>query len=644
MNTDSSDPAKAQISPSEALLLEKARAVSENMDAKARIRQKMMRSINESTVFVDVRSSINPVSETKQSIWKTIASRVAPSESVWNEVGSVINPSVDMRETLWGRILSRMHPVPVRASRTTRFVTWTVAVAVVVASVRLSPLLFLSPTIAESPVLLMPIQGEVSVLIGGLWQPVSSQTQLRESALIKTGKDSKATLLLHDDAVLRFDENSTVAIHDLIDRPKSSSYDPSMTLYGGRMWIQSFVPAPLDGFTVATAQGDVYVNEGSVSIAQGCCGLATDRVTVDVYDRSAKVFASSHMVTVDAGESVEPYDDHALSVFTTPYDSFDSAWTQDNFEKDTIHRHEMAKLQQDRRASAAGILPTSPVLYAAKRITEKVNVLLSFSEEERAQKLLDQANTRLNEAAAMMQQGDAGADVPLQEFKQTVLEVASGSGGSALVTSLAAEQMAETAADVSAALPDDASYALKAAVKEASAQLPVAQATPVEVASTKFMNELGAIRTQIEKGNLTDARDSFAKLQDSIDASTEQDPLSTLSDELRKEAEVSLKNLSMTLGSSSSSESSDTTEFADKVLTDDQLDAFVRRIVQRINIYEQPRSQFNQLMLEMQGLKNHPQRVSILRRLLHAVPTDELSHFVMLQLDSLKTESSSSSQ
>ena len=69
--------------------------------------------------------------------------------------------------------------------------------------VRLSPLLFIAPhSIAQSPFMLLPTRGSVSILIGGVWQPVTEEMSFTKSALIRT-EEGEATLVLHDDGVIR---------------------------------------------------------------------------------------------------------------------------------------------------------------------------------------------------------------------------------------------------------------------------------------------------------------------------------------------------------------------------------------------------------------------------------------------------------
>src|SRR5437588_537511 len=82
----------------------------------------------------------------------------------------------------------------------------------------------------EAPVGLLPGPGEGSVLIGGPWQPVTGEVRLNKSALIQTGADGFATLIVHDDGVVRLGSGTTLAIHDLSDRPAKPQYPKTFTL------------------------------------------------------------------------------------------------------------------------------------------------------------------------------------------------------------------------------------------------------------------------------------------------------------------------------------------------------------------------------------------------------------------------------
>ena len=62
--------------------------------------------------------------------------------------------------------------------------------------------------------------------------------------------------------------------------------------------------------------------------------------------------------------------------------------------------------------------------------------------------------------------------------------------------------------------------------------------------------------------------------------------------------------------------------------------------MQRIDVYDQPRSRRNQILVELSKLKGHPDEGRILRRLYNTLPTENLSIFVRRAIQELREETS----
>lgn len=559
-----------------------------------------------------------------------------------------IHPREDVRSRIWQHISQRLS-LPVSAlplhARAIRLVA---AFALVLFVVRWSPLLFLaSPSRADSPVLLVPMKGEVSVLVAGLWEPVQKEVQLRGSAQVRTGDGGAATIIVHDDGVLRLDGSTTLQVQDLSDRPRIASDGPSFTLDGGRLWVQGLIPAAVGpGWEIQTPFGGVMVNEGSVSLF-----LEAKRADVAVWDRLARVFTGKNDATLVAGEAVRLSAAGLSAVRHTMPKEEEDSWVSLNLQRDAVHRREIALLQQERRAASAGILPTSG-LYPVKRVAEAVDMLFTFGQEARTQKLLDQASTRLDEAAALLQQsgsGAAAAEQPLREFRQTLLSVASGSGGDAVVRSLVQQQAIAEVADVAAALPDDQSYLLKKTVLETTASLPGSAVKPEDVQGAILLDTLASLTRQAAEGDVAGAQEGFRQLLPSLSLTGETSPLPK--DE-RKEARAALMLFAQTLreevqaGSGGSIAEDLRSSLPGEVpqkpvvrsLTDDEVDALVQQMYRRIFSFKMPRSRYNQLLAEFHAIEGHPDQGRILRRLYHVLPENGLAKYVRTEFQKVREE------
>ena len=618
----------------EALLRQIRERIEPEAGVQHRIKQRLEARISTPKLLEQAREVIQPEASVTDRVWSSIQSSIEPlsTVSLLDRLRGVLNPSAEVSAFLKQRLMMRLQPVhvPVHGSR----IKWVAALVLVVLAVRISPLLFLAPsTIAESPLMLLPTKGEVSVLIGGLWQPVSQELIFTKSALIQT-HEGEATLVLHDDGVIRLAPHTTVALHDTSDRPQAPNHDPTLTLHAGQMWLQGLVPAHVNGISVVTSQGKIIVHEGSVSIEEG---LQPGKVSVRVWDRKADVLRGDTQIPLVAGERLQLSSDETVSVKKIIPAQYDDSWVSQNLRRDAVHRREIAQLQHERRAAMAGILPTSP-LYSVKRVAEAVDVLMTFGEEAKTQKRLDQANTRLNEAAALIAEGNSDASVPLQEYKDTVMQIATGSGQGTLVQFLIQQQMKQATTEVAAALPDDESYLLKKTVLETSAALPDSFVNAEEVQGVLLVDTLSSLMRSVEEGDVISAKETFGELKPYLSVMG----TGALSVDREKEAKATLSTFAVALEAYEDEVGGIDPDFlkevapylpkqavvTEKHLSDAELDALVQQIYDRIFVYKLPRSRWNQMMLEFRTIEQHPDRGSILRRLYRILPENGLARYV----------------
>lgn len=610
---------------------------------KDRVRMRMQARIGASRLLEQAKHEASPTDAQHDELWNGILRRIdAPQASgVFDRLKTLIGPSDSQQAAIRGPLMQRLAPVEVRTSF--RWTKWTAAFALVLVALRASPALFLAPqTVAESAVILVPTKGGVELALHGLWQPASEEVTVNEPVQLRTDS-GEATILLHDDGTIRLADHTTISLYDLSDRPEPALDGPTLMLTSGRVWMQGLLPDHLRGIVVATPHGAVTVHGGSVSVS-----VDEDDLIVRVWDRKAIVTHGETSTVLVAGERIRLSSTSVGEVARIGESEYDEFWVAQNLKRDAVHQRAIAQMQQERRAAQAGILPTSP-LYPVKRVAERVDVLFTLDPETRLQKRLDLATTRLSEAAALIAEGSTGASVPLEEYKETLRSLASGSGDS-VTQFLLRQQLAENSAGVSAALPDDEGYLLKRAVLETSAELPVDGLDEADVQGVLLVDTLDVLHAAIAAGDTEAAEKTYAALEPylaTIQSGT------TLKPDIKKEALSLLADAAEKLA-----ESSATGALADGIervvpkpyvpapveepvaipLTDEQIDALIARIKQRVFVYESQRPRRNQLIVEMKKLEGHADEGRILRRLYNEFSAEESSVVIRRRIQDLRED------
>lgn len=599
-------------------------ALGPTEDQRARMLARVRRGMTTAKDIRSVRAALEPEAGAQVRIWNRIRERIAPSRArgFLDQVRAYLTPA-DHGAISFGSFAPAHVTVPVRPFK------WVAAFAVVIVALRASPLLFLAPqTIAQSAVLLRPTRGFVAVSIDGLSQPVDHELELQRSIAIATG-DGEASVILHDDGTVRLGDDTSIILQDLSDRPEKGSGLATLTLSSGTAWIQGLVPDHLRGLSVATPAGVVTVHGGSVSVT-----VDGQNVTVEAWDRHARleredqadvVLVAGERMTVNGGQ---------LAVDRMPRQAYDAPWPAQNLQRDAVHQRAIAQEQRERIAARAGILPTSR-LYPMKRIAEEVDVLLTFDHETAVKKRVAQATTRLNEATTLIADGQSGATIQLQEYQDAMLGIASGSGD-ALSQQLAEEGVAENVAQLGAQLPDDGVYAVKKVVLETSAKLPTQPIDQSDVDAAVVGDAVDAIEIAAVEGDHQAVQDGLQTLvpyiedlpdDGTLDPTTKKEVISRLTrvaDALQGDANVeggsgavALRTVSRVIRVHVPAEP------IVAHLTEDEVAAMVRSILDRVFVYSQYVGQTNQLTLELRRLRGHPDEGMILRALYSSLESYE---------------------
>lgn len=605
-------------------------------EQRERVRARLEAKISPSVVLRSLQVLSSPPPGAFERIWLRILDRIEPrvAVSLFEFLRDFLMPA---KESARFFLLGRLAPVPVVSGGFQRPVKWAAALLVLLVMLRMTPLLFLAAprSSADSSVIVVPTEGHLSVSLRGLWEPVTRELSLKQGAQFRT-EEGEATFILNDDGNVRMAPHTILTVHDVTNRPEPALAGPTITLLRGQIWVQGFLPEHIRGITVATPQGDVVVHEGSVSITAG------DALQVQVWDRHARVAErEGRSLLLVAGERTELGGGGVSLVKRIASREYDAAWPAQNLARDAVHRREIAQLQQERNAARAGILPTSP-LYPVKRVAEAVDTLLTFNGQERVAKQLQQATTRLDEATAILASGDTSttATTALEEYRSTLLGIATGSGHDSVTQFLLRQQLAEDAAQVAAAQPDDSLYLIKRAVLEASAELPSNIVDAQNIEGTLFLDTLDAVERAVQEGDIVRARGALAQARLTLEALKNE--VATIAPEVRKEALSVLTAVASALQQTAGEDTIDGGQaFLDDVaqylpvlpstrtaITEEEAERLVQGIFHRIFVFTQPRSRWSQLMYELRELQGHPDEGTILRHLYRTLPENGLARYV----------------
>lgn len=589
-------------------------------DVKRRVFSRIERRIGVSGILRMAAKEMMPERDVRDRVWGRVAQAVMRSPVAFlDRVRSALLPPVELSKDLWqSYILPRLQPQQV-VVHSYRGIAW--ATAVLVVTVRISPALFFAPPIeAESAVTLIPTRGEVMVYGDGDWHLVSEEIALVPGMQLRT-LDGEASILLRDDGVIRMDRDTVIALHDLTESLEPApEILPTLALENGRLWVQGLIPGTLRGITVATAEGHVTVNEGSVSLTRG------DLLTVEVFNRSAMLLRDARETRLTAGDRIQLWAGSVPLIRKIPSASYDDLWMSQNIDRDAVHRKDIAALQQERRAARAGILPTSR-FYAVKRAAEAVDVMLTFDGRARVEKQIAYAGMRLDEAAALIKEGEVEAvEAPLQEYRHTLVALAGTSTDETEAQFLLKQAVSEDSAETAAASLGDREYLLKRTVLEAYSALPGEDAGRVE--ASLIVDGLSTLAQAAEAGDSMQVTDAWGALQPYLSALDEYPDLAASG-----EAQALLERFARAVEGQDDLDPAllqAATEFLPQEpavvvmhLSDEGVLAVAQGIKDSIfTAYRMPKSRSNVLLAELKKLQGNVDEGRILRALYHAMPEE----------------------
>jgi len=567
-------------------------------------------------ILHSIRQFVVPVPGVEQRIWRRVAIQV--SIPVLCELRRVLEAPNGYQRSIWIRMQDQLI-VPYGFFNNIRFIKWGAGMVAAVVVLKLVPALFVvTPIAAQSRVMVFPTRGEVSVSSGDTgWLNLTKEQILHEQSIVRT-RDGEATVILHDDGVIRLAPYTAIELHDLSNRPVGMD-SPTLTLIHGKIWVQGLLPTHVEPLHIAMSYGDMLLHEGSVSIEEGTT------VTVSVWDRRAIILRNTDRLPLVAGEQTWLWERNIPTVQRVAPETAEHAWVSQNLDRDAVHRRDIALLEREERIAIAGILPTSS-FYSVKRAAEDIDLLLTFGKEAKVKKQLEQASRRLNEAAALIVAG--GEPEPLlieyHNILQTLGDVVSDEGFAQLISRV----LQEDTASIAVAFPGEEGSLLRQAVLEAAATVGSDGSMHLaELEGVLVGDALMALLEYVRSGQIIAAYDGFTAIKPFINSILAKEDLGS---DLRKELKAFLSDFAVTLQRRRDEVGDINTTFYNEVaaylpvspqppvihLTDDEVQNIARSIVARVlNTFTMRRSRENQLFTEIRAIRGHPDRARILRRL-----------------------------
>ncbi|MEK7137082.1 MAG: DUF5667 domain-containing protein, partial [Patescibacteria group bacterium] len=272
--------------------------------------------------------------------------------------------------------------------------------------------------------------------------------------------------------------------------------------------------------TLVLPQGNVQLKNGSISLF-----VDPVRSTLQVYHRFADLMASTGQAThLIEGDQVTLLPEGAIQRNLVTKNMRSEEWVRTNLSRDAAHRTEVEEHMQELARAAAGILPTSAFYELLKRPAEKLDLAMTWSATIRREKQMQHAQTRLNEAFVLLEQGEElAAAEPLAEYREAVAELASITPEEA--AALLTPSLILSSTTVASALPHSPLYDVKEALVMASTTLPSSTIALAEVDLYLLSDALLQIEELIAEGSLEEALEAYSGIEGAVASVLEREEL-----------------------------------------------------------------------------------------------------------------------
>lgn len=270
-------------------------------------------------------------------------------------------------------------------------------------------------------------------------------TRLFAGDRITTMDDSTAEIHFLDYSVTRLSSNTTVTLSDMPNSPLELNSTPTkLYISEGRAWTKSLKSIEDDEFTVDTPHGTIKANQASFDIsvqpsttevivqknlAEISANPAPDQNTVTTQETNNGSLLPAQTTATQSEKVIltatsENGSDTTITVKKsrpTP----DDTWISENLTADEAHTQAINEEIKQELTATTGALP-GEALYPIKQISEAVRTTLTFDAESRLSVKAEIAQTRLAEAALLLEEGHTTeATQAIESFYLTLDEIES---------------------------------------------------------------------------------------------------------------------------------------------------------------------------------------------------------------------------
>lgn len=380
---------------------------------------------------------------------------LSPYQGLVTQIRSASSPAVSRlqrvqyKEHLLDSLPDR--PEPVFAFKR----LWGIGTLMTVLSLVFMPILQLAPSASASAVNMLEVV-EGTVLLNG--NIVSEPTVVREGDSIETQEGAMAHLYFVDDSRMTLAPHSVVSLVSAEVNPENKA-DTRIEVYqeSGRSWVQVLNLVSKESyFLVSFPGGNAQVDSrASFDLSIG----EETRLTVarNIVDLNLSGEEVAYTGTLGQGAELVRTDD-TIDTHAIPQERKDELWWDFNDSYGITYAGMLDSQYKEEATLHASILPTNP-LYFLKTFRENVQVSLAFSSSAKEELLVQQAESRLNEAQVLLAQGEtAAAEEVLTVYHETVEEALENTDNVVLLAKLEETQkqvFTSTALDESTAILED---------------------------------------------------------------------------------------------------------------------------------------------------------------------------------------------
>ena len=223
-----------------------------------------------------------------------------------------------------------------------------IALVIVIAIIAIAGLAYyfiLAKPFSAVPAKLSLSQGNVQVLRNNSWQNAVEGMQLFEKDSVKTGSDSKASILLFEASIVRLNENTEIEISKLVDAGDLKNNSATLAQKAGRTWSKVLKISGVKEYAIESPTAIAAVRGTAfdfwIQAAKVIIGIAEGRVLVKAGGIEELLEEGKQAVVENGAIRIE--------------DFVEDSWVLENKQADEIFKQELKQKLKERFATLIGI-------------------------------------------------------------------------------------------------------------------------------------------------------------------------------------------------------------------------------------------------------------------------------------------------